>query len=151
MAEASEEEKIRIELEVPKKQVQIESISSEPSPEEPKKARQEAQEQKKAAEKKVKEAKEITERSQKKEEKSDESEEGSVASYKPSEIAKAPVDTPEPEDKRGPNSHQKTIISFGIALAVASIALWPLFSFWIFVAVAVAAAAVVAFGSLVRV
>jgi len=125
MAEESEE-KIKIELEVPKSEIQVESISSGSDSEESKEKAAESTKEKGDSE-------------------------HTVAGYKPSEIAKAPAETPEPEDKRGPNSHQKTVITFGIALALASIALWPLFSFWIFVAVAVAGGAVVAFGSFVRV
>lgn len=128
-----EEEKIRIKLEVPKKEVQIESISSEPGSEESKKTAEETVDKQEEDKKKTEEK------------------ESTIAGYKPSEIAKAPVDTPEPEDKRGPNSRQKTLIIFGLALAAASVILWPLFSFWIFVPVAIAGAAVVAFGSLVRV
>lgn len=74
-----------------------------------------------------------------------------VAGYELGEVAKAPLEPPEPKDKKGPSIHQKRVVIFGFALAAASLILWPLFSFWVFVAVAAAGALVVAYGTFVRI
>lgn len=115
------EEKIKIELEVPKKDIKVESVSSEPS-----------------VSKKPKEDKK-------------QETENTIAGYKPSEIAKAPLEPPKPEDKKGPSRRQKFGVIAGSALVAAGLILWPFFNFAIFICAAFAGAAIVAFSSLVRV
>lgn len=133
MAEESEE-KVKVELELPKSGVSIEPAGNE------------------AEERKARLKKRAQEREKKKEEekkKEDDSKE--VGGYKVSDIAKAPVEPPEPENKKGPNVHQKRVVAFGFAIAIASLVLWPLIGFWYFVAVAIAGAVVVAFGTFFRI
>lgn len=78
-------------------------------------------------------------------------EESTVAGYKPEEVVKAPAEPPEPVDKSPPNTHQRKVIYFGLALIVASILIWPIFNFFVAVGVALAGGAAIAFGSLIRV
>lgn len=52
----------------------------------------------------------------------DESEkEPTIAGYKPEDLLSAPVEKPEPADKRPPNVHQKRVIMLGLILVVAAI------------------------------
>lgn len=78
-------------------------------------------------------------------------EEKPTASYKAADVAKAPVEPPEPASKAPPNSHQKAVMIFGFSIIAVSLILWPLINFTVFVAVAIAGAAVIAFGTLVRI
>ncbi len=73
------------------------------------------------------------------------------ASYEPRDVLKAAVEPPEPKAKAPPNRHQKLVMVFGFALVAASLLLWPLIGLTVFVAVAVTGAAVIAFGTLVRI
>lgn len=102
MSEAPDE-KVKVELELPKEQVSVEPAEKKPE-----------------------------------------------ASYKTSDIVKAPLEPPEPKSKAPPNAHQRAVMIFGFAMIAVSLVLWPVASFTVFVAVAIAGAAVIAFGTLVR-
>jgi len=143
-----DDEKIKIELEVPKDEVHIGSVSSVS---EASATEERLKKKAKAAEKKQKQAEDKIQELEEKQKKLKESQKTTVAGYEPSEIAKAPVEPPEPKDKKPPNAHQKAIIIFGFVLVGLSIILWPLFNFALFLGVAVAGAAIIAFGTLVRV
>lgn len=118
------EDKVKLQIEVPKEQ--LEKVVGEP-----------------AATAKTEEPAEKS--------KTERKEEPEVAGYKASQIAKAPLEPPEPESKAAPNPHQRRLIIFGCAIVLAGLLLWPLASFAIGLTVAIAGAAVVAFGTLVRI
>ncbi|HEX5448414.1 MAG TPA: hypothetical protein VFW90_04445 [Candidatus Saccharimonadales bacterium] len=138
MAEDDSEDKIEIELKVPKEKV---DVSVRPTKSESE--HDETSEKKETKSSPEDSDEDISEESNKESElKSD---------YSLGDIAKAPVEPPEPEDTSKPNKHQKSVIVFGFALLAVSIIMWPLFNFAVFIGVALAGAAVVAFGSFVRV
>lgn len=144
----NDDEKVKLELELPKDEANI-----EPQPETLKRAQKlgEAHEKVKQKMKEVEEKEEKLKQKEKELAKKEEEEETTVAGYKPAEIAKAPLEPPEPEDKKAPSSHQRRVMVFGLALVALGIVLWPLISFGFGLALAIAGAAVIAFATLVRV
>lgn len=145
------EERVKLELELPKSEVHIEPAGKPSSPDEDKK--RPAREHARKAAAKAQEAEEMEKEAKEKEKKKEEKEEGGfeIAGYKPGEIAKAPLEPPEPKDKKAPNKHQRRVIIFGFILIVIGFILWPLIAFAVGAVFAVAGALVVAFGALVRI
>jgi phosphate starvation-inducible protein PhoH len=146
------EDKVKIQLEVPKEQIKV-AADSPPSPSElveKEKQLQQKETQLKHAEKKL-EAKIEEKVEEKIKEKDEEPASPTIAGYKAEDILKAPIETPEPEDKRPPNSHQKKVITFGLGVIVAAIFIGPLLNFSMALALALAGAATVVFATFVRV
>lgn len=118
---AESEEKVKVELELPKDEVHI-SEASGPR---------------------------LESKKSKKKDQNDNPE--SPVDYSPLEIAKAPLEPPEPKSKAPPTVHQQRVIVFGFILIIAGILLWPIINFMIGLAFAVSGAIVVSFGALVRI
>lgn len=74
-----------------------------------------------------------------------------IASYDPLEIAKAPLEAPEPINKERPNRHQQRVMLFGFILVMVAPILIVLFNFTAGIVMAITGAAVIAFGALVKV
>lgn len=121
---ADEPEKVKIELEVPKDQVNIEAVQ-----EEDKSGGEEAKSEN------GKERKEAS---------------GTASGYEPGEILKAPVEAPHITSARNPNYTQRVVVVIGFAMAVAGLLIWPLVSLAAGLAVAVAGALLVALGTMFR-
>lgn len=73
-----------------------------------------------------------------------------IAGYKPEDILAAPMEKPEPQDKRPPNIHQKRVMLLGFTVVGISIFVWAAFGFIVGVGVAMAGALVVAASVLIR-
>jgi Fe2+ transport system protein B len=74
-----------------------------------------------------------------------------IASYKPNEIAKSPLKSPEPDSKALSNKHQRAVMIMGFVLILMGLVLWPVVTFAAGLCVAFAGAAVIAFGTLIPV
>lgn len=83
-------------------------------------------------------------------EESEDKDKKEIGGYEPAEILKAPLEPPEPSDKKPPNRHQQRVIFFGFAFVLLS-PLLLFVSLVAFIVLALAGAGIVAFGSLVRV
>jgi CHASE2 domain-containing sensor protein len=121
---AEEQEKVKIELELPKSEVHIEPVKPKPD-----------------------EHKEL----QHKHKESEKSEDVTLGGYVASDIVKAPLEVPKPKDKRPPNQHQLKVMFFGLILVLVGLLAWPVFNASIAIAIAIAGAATIAFGTFIRV
>ncbi|HET9721845.1 MAG TPA: hypothetical protein VFP32_02335 [Candidatus Saccharimonadales bacterium] len=133
MAEDSED-KVKVQLEIPREEVDL-HIDHEAK-------------EKKASEEKESEDEEDSDED--KSESSDKHQDTKIAGYKAGEIAKAPVEPPEPENKAGPNKRQRRVLIFGfIAVAIGAL-LWPIFNFLTGMLIAACGAVAISYGVLVR-
>lgn len=117
------EDKVKLEIEVPKKAL-IKHIRSEEESD-----KEEAEERKESKEK----------------------EQPGLASYDPKEMLKAPLESPEPVNKKPPNRHQQRVMMLGFIFILISPFLFAFINFSAFVVMALAGAFIIAFGVLVRV
>jgi uncharacterized membrane protein YcjF (UPF0283 family) len=138
---AEQQEKVKIELEIPTDQLNI--VSGETPSTGQQVAAQELKQKEHELQKKEAELNQKEEELKK--------DDAPVASFPADELVKAPLEAIKPKDTRPPNSHQKKMIFFGLALIAVGVILWPLFNFSMAIAVAIAGAGAIAFGSLVRV
>lgn len=117
----AKDEKVKLEIEVPKKALLKRALDKEGEEKEGKDEDEEGEEEEKAV------------------------------SYEPSELLKAAVETPEPADKKPPDRHQLRVIILGFVLVIISLILLVIINFTAFVVMALAGAFIIAFGALVRV
>lgn len=157
---ADEEDKVKVEFDLPKDQVSVHGASEETKPEgnEGVKERQdkaiealkETREELSQTKKEVEELKEKVEKPEENEG-DDESAIKQATGYELNEIIGAPLEAPEPEAKGKPKLGQLRLVLVGFVVALIGVILWPALGFSIGLSVIIVGAVFVAIGVLVRI
>lgn len=162
-AMAEENDKVKVELEMPKDQVSVHAASEVlefSGPGEKVEERQdkaievlkETREELHQTKKEIKELKEKVEKSEEEDEGDDsDSTIKQATGYELGEIIGAPLSAPEPKAKGKPKLSQLRLVLVGFAVALVGVILWPALGFAVGLSIIIVGAVFVAIGVLVRI